>query len=154
MRFSRQEYWSGLPLSTPGDLPEPGIEPTSPALAGRFFTTGYGAPGGPSPPAARPRAVPTHSSPSLPHTSGADAWKDCCLGWAQGLGLLSLWLCFCCLCCLWSNRPQSPVGGGATPTGSLASQRHPGKFPKVPGRRRGTRGFPAASNFLVRPASS
>ena len=29
-------------------------------------------------------------------------------------------------------------------TGSLASQRHPGKFPKVPGRRRGTRGFPAA----------
>ena len=32
----------------------------------------------------------------------------------------------------------------ATSTGSLASQRHPGKFPKVPGRRRGTRGFPAA----------
>ena len=35
--FSRQEYWSGLPLSPPGDLPDPGIEPTSlmpPALAG------------------------------------------------------------------------------------------------------------------------
>ena len=32
----------------------------------------------------------------------------------------------------------------STSTGSLASQRHPGKFPKVPGRRRGTRGFPAA----------
>ena len=30
--FSRQEYWSGLPLSSPGDLPDPGIEPGSPAL--------------------------------------------------------------------------------------------------------------------------
>ena len=29
----------GLPLSTPGDLPNPGIEPVSPALAGRFLTT-------------------------------------------------------------------------------------------------------------------
>ena len=27
MEFSRQEYWSGLPLPTPGDLPNPGIEP-------------------------------------------------------------------------------------------------------------------------------
>ena len=38
--FSRQEYWSGLPFPPPGDLPHPGIEPTSlasPALAGRFF---------------------------------------------------------------------------------------------------------------------
>jgi len=39
MEFSRQEYWSGLPFPTPGDLPDPGIEPTSPALAGGFFTT-------------------------------------------------------------------------------------------------------------------
>ena len=38
MGFSRQEYWSGLPFSTPGDLPNPGIELASPALAGRFFT--------------------------------------------------------------------------------------------------------------------
>ena len=37
--FSRQEYWSGLPCPPPGDLPNPGIEPASPALAGRFFTT-------------------------------------------------------------------------------------------------------------------
>ena len=39
--FSTQEYWSGLPFSTPGDLPNPGTEPTalaSLALAGRFFT--------------------------------------------------------------------------------------------------------------------
>ena len=32
MRFSRQEYWSGLPLPSPGDLPNPEIEPMSPAL--------------------------------------------------------------------------------------------------------------------------
>ena len=42
MGFSKQEYWSGLPFPPPGDLPDPGIEPTSPvplALAGRFVTT-------------------------------------------------------------------------------------------------------------------
>ena len=42
MGFSRQEYWSGLPSPTPGDLPNPGIKCMSlmsPALAGRFFTT-------------------------------------------------------------------------------------------------------------------
>ena len=32
MVFSRQEYWSGLPFPIPGDLPNPGIEPRSPAL--------------------------------------------------------------------------------------------------------------------------
>ena len=32
MGFSRQECWSGLPFSSPGDLPDPGIEPGSPAL--------------------------------------------------------------------------------------------------------------------------
>ena len=39
--FFRQEYWSGWPFPPPGDLPDPGIEPTSPsspALAGSFFT--------------------------------------------------------------------------------------------------------------------
>ena len=39
MGFSRQEYWSGLPLPPPGDLPNPGIELESPAWAGGFFTT-------------------------------------------------------------------------------------------------------------------
>ena len=40
MRFSWQDYWSGLPFSTPGDLPDPGISPeslVSAALAGGFF---------------------------------------------------------------------------------------------------------------------
>ena len=39
MGFFRQEYWNGLPFPPPGDLPNPGIGPVSPALAGRFFTT-------------------------------------------------------------------------------------------------------------------
>ena len=47
MGFSRQEYWSGLPFPPPGHLPDPGIEPASPALAGGFFTTSHqGSPDG------------------------------------------------------------------------------------------------------------
>ena len=47
MEFSRQEYWSGLPFPSPGDLPNPGIESASLALAGEFFATRP--PGKPSP---------------------------------------------------------------------------------------------------------
>ena len=53
MGFPKQEYWSGQPFPSPGDLPDPGIKPAcpvSPALAGGFFTTE---------PAGRPIA-PTH----------------------------------------------------------------------------------------------
>ena len=39
VEFSRPEYWSRLPFPSPGDLPNPGTELTSPASAGRFFTT-------------------------------------------------------------------------------------------------------------------
>ena len=42
VEFPRQDFWSGLPFPTPGDLPNPGIEPKSLmslALAGSFFTT-------------------------------------------------------------------------------------------------------------------
>ena len=42
MEFTRQEYWSGLPFPSPGDLPDPGIKTVSlmsPALAGKFFTS-------------------------------------------------------------------------------------------------------------------
>ena len=38
MGFLRQAYWSGLPFPSPRDLPNQGIEPRSPALAGAFFT--------------------------------------------------------------------------------------------------------------------
>ena len=45
----KKQYWSGLPFPTPGNLPDPGIEPTAlatPALASRFFTTApHGQPG-------------------------------------------------------------------------------------------------------------
>ena len=37
MGLPRQEYWSGLPFPPPGDIPDPGIEPIAPALAGEFF---------------------------------------------------------------------------------------------------------------------
>ena len=51
--FSRQEYWSGFLFPSPGDLPNPGIEPMSPTLAGRFFTT------------ERPRKLPNSVSTSV-----------------------------------------------------------------------------------------
>ena len=38
MGFSRQEYWSGLPFPSPGDLPNPGIQPGSTHIVGRRFT--------------------------------------------------------------------------------------------------------------------
>ena len=41
MEFSRQEYWSGLPFSSPGDLSDPGIEPGSPALQADFYQLSY-----------------------------------------------------------------------------------------------------------------
>ena len=39
MGFSRQEYWSGLPFPSPGDLPDPGIEPRSPKLQADALTS-------------------------------------------------------------------------------------------------------------------
>ena len=44
MEFSWQEYWSGLPFPTPGDLPNPGIKCVSPALTGFFTTASPGKP--------------------------------------------------------------------------------------------------------------
>ena len=45
MEFSRQEYWSGLPFPSPGDLPDPGVEPRSPALqAGSLMSKSPGKP--------------------------------------------------------------------------------------------------------------
>ena len=52
--FPRQEYWSQLPFPSPGDLPDPGIEPTSPALASGFLTA--------EPPGKLPSPPPHHSS--------------------------------------------------------------------------------------------
>ena len=49
MGFSRQEYWSGLPFPSPGDLPHPGIEPRSPTLQADALTS-------------EPRGKPSHMS--------------------------------------------------------------------------------------------
>ena len=61
MGFSRQEYSSGLPFPTTRDLPHPEIEPVSPSLAGRFFTT---VPPGKS----LPKGVPRSKSLNLSET--------------------------------------------------------------------------------------
>ena len=60
MGFSRQEYWSGLPLPSPGDLPDPGIKPESPALTGVFFITET-----PGKPSHEPRVGQNHLRQSL-----------------------------------------------------------------------------------------
>ena len=60
MGFSRQEYWSGLPFPSPGDLPDPGIEPGSPALQADTLTSEL--PG-------KPPLLPWHS------LKGCHLWK-------------------------------------------------------------------------------
>ena len=75
MEKARQEYWSGLPFISPGDLPEPGIELVSlvpPALAGGFFTTEP-----PEKPLLNP--VPT-SCPTQPLIIFCFLWS-CCSGY-------------------------------------------------------------------------
>ena len=54
MGFSRQEYWSGLPFPSPGDLPNPGIEPRSPALQADALTS--------EPPGKPNRVITMHQS--------------------------------------------------------------------------------------------
>ena len=44
VRFPRQEYWGGLPFPSPWDLPNPGVEPASTALAGGFLAILLGSP--------------------------------------------------------------------------------------------------------------
>ena len=63
MGFPRQEYWSGFPFPSSGDLLDPGIELKSPTLAGRFFTTEL--PGKPLHAAAAAAAKSLQSCPTL-----------------------------------------------------------------------------------------
>ena len=58
MRISRQEYWSGLPFPSPGDLPNPGMEPASPTLTGGLFTVAP--PEKPEPPLTHFQGPPSH----------------------------------------------------------------------------------------------
>ena len=68
MGFSRQEYWSGLPCPPPGDRPNPEVKPTSPALAGGFFTTEP--PGKPK--GRRMRPIAWHSQKEKRNRSGGN----------------------------------------------------------------------------------
>ena len=77
MGFSRQEYWSGLLFPAPGDLPDPGIEPRSPALTGRFFITLL--PGKPDPTSA-PLKTGTEGNSVCRDSFMEQAWE------ARGMG--------------------------------------------------------------------
>ena len=68
MGFSTQEYWSGLPLPTPGDLPNLGIEPVSPALQADSLPTEP--PGKPPQPPAHSLLFPSSQRPPVPSGSG------------------------------------------------------------------------------------
>ena len=95
--FSRQEYWSGLPCSPPGDLPNPGTEPaslTSPALAGRFLPL---APPGKPVLIPAPSILPSGLDGGLRHrASGLRRWTGVCRIrlWCRhrtGIWALDLW---------------------------------------------------------------
>ena len=58
--FPRQEYWSGLPFPSPGDLPDPGLEPGSAELAGGFFSS---------------EPLGSQGSPSVSRSVGADSLR-------------------------------------------------------------------------------
>ena len=72
LSFSRQEHWSGLLFPSPGDIPDPGIEPASPAWADRFFTTK---------PSGKPRACtfpgPEHICADMRAHLHASTWPCC-----------------------------------------------------------------------------
>ena len=74
MGFSRQEYWSGWPFPSPGDLPDPGIEPRSPALQADALTSGP--PGKPSTAAKSRQSCPTLCDPMDGGPSGSRPWDS------------------------------------------------------------------------------
>ena len=81
MRFSRQEYRSGLPFPSPGDLPHPGIKPSplmSPALAGGFFNTEL---------SGKPQQG------MVPNVSGAEQGKLWAGGFCSSLSVLEVLTC-------------------------------------------------------------
>ena len=75
MGFSRQEYWSGLPSSSPGDLPDPGIEPGSPALQADYL---------PSEPPRKPDRHKLEHQKSMAISPGAVVTEGCPGGSSPG----------------------------------------------------------------------
>ena len=98
MGFSRQEYWSGLPCPSPGDLPDPGIEPGFPALQENFLLTELWG-----------KLHPIQLRPFYPDASACDI---------RG----AMWLCVCvcvcmCVCVCWGRvSGMSPDCGENTQT--------------------------------------
>ena len=95
MGFSRHEYWSGLPFPPPGDLPDPGIKPVSPAspaLAGGFYT--FGSPCLRVSESEAAQSCPTLCDPmdcSLPGFSVHGIFQARVLEWVMtGLGLINI----------------------------------------------------------------
>ena len=68
MEFSRQEYWSGLPFASPGDLPKPGIEPGSPAFQADALAS--------EPPGGKPQII--HSYSEIGSLKLLEMFKVCC----------------------------------------------------------------------------
>ena len=66
MGFSRQEYWSGLPFLSPGDLPNPGIEPRSPALQKDTL---------PSEPRGKPKVLPWRAETKRKKEFNLEIWE-------------------------------------------------------------------------------
>ena len=98
MGFSRQEYWSGLPSPSPGDLPDPGIEPGSPALEADALTSGNGEGSG------NPLQYYCLENPM-----GGGAWWATVYGVAKSLTRLSDFIFFF----LTSESPGKPIKAGS-----------------------------------------
>ena len=93
MGFSRQEYWSGLPCSPPGHLPDPGMEHvplTSPTLAGEFFTT--------EPPGTK--SIPVVANVRISFFLMAEWYSTVCVCVCYPLGIyVYIYVCVCvCVC--------------------------------------------------------
>ena len=74
MGFSRQEYWSGLPFPSPGDLPDPGIEPRSPTFQADALTSEP--PGKPEIGIDQLKVFPSFFFPFVPSSQGREVKTD------------------------------------------------------------------------------
>ena len=88
MEFSRQQYWNGLPFPSPGDLPNPGIEPGSPALQGNSLLPE---------PSGKPQELGSHKDKSDPNP----ALKERKCNWEGIMIVLDI---------LWEERTVLPEG--------------------------------------------
>ena len=92
MGFSRQEYWSVLPFPSPGDLPDPGIEPRSPTLQADALPSG-GFPGGSDGKESACNGGDLDSTPGSGRSeegNGQPLWYSCLLPWTEEPGGLQL----------------------------------------------------------------